>query len=459
MSINLAKRNCVSDWPRILLRAGARAIWLTLSLLCVAALSPAQPTIQIKEYVVGFPFDITVGPDGAMWFTNYTNIGRITASGAITTYPLPNNSIPTKIAAGPDGALWFTESPPSAIGRMTTDGIVTEFPLPNPSGEVWGITAGPDGALWFSEWVGGNIGRITATGVITEYPLPRSASTPWITVGPDGALWFTEANESGGGGYIGRITTSGIITEYLLPPPVPGLGQWGFNGIVTGPDGALWVTDGDYRILRVTTHGDATEFSLPGCPPCVAGTGAIQVGPDGALWFTLFGSNSIGRITTNGAITQYPIPTPNSQPTGMATGPDGSIWFVEHAAGKIGQLVLEKTDTTPPIVTVRPDTRILWPPNQMMITVTVSGTVTDIGSGVLASSVEYAVTDEYQLIQPRGHITLDPAGNYSFTLSLRASREGTDKNGRHYWIRVSARDNAGNRGVKWSVVDVPHDRR
>jgi hypothetical protein len=53
--------------------------------LCAAAQSIAQPTVIIREYSVGFPFDITAGADGAMWFTNYKSIGRITANGSVTT--------------------------------------------------------------------------------------------------------------------------------------------------------------------------------------------------------------------------------------------------------------------------------------------------------------------------------------------------------------------------------------
>jgi hypothetical protein len=94
-----------------------------------------------------------------------------------------------------------------------------------------------------------------------------------------------------------------------------------------------------------------------------------------------------------------------------------------------------------------------------MIPVTISGTITDAESGVKASSVEYAVTDEYGLLQPRGHLTLSPSGNYSFTVLLSASREGNDSDGRRYYIRISAQDNAGNRGVNWGSAIVPRDRR
>jgi hypothetical protein len=53
---------------------------------------------------------------------------------------------------------------------------------------------------------------------------------------------------------------------------------------------------------------------------------------------------------------------------------------------------------------------------------------------------------------------LDPAGNYSFTILLRAGLRDNDLNGRQYTIRVSAKDNAGNRGVRWARVTVPHDQ-
>jgi hypothetical protein len=47
----------------------------------------------------------------------------------------------------------------------------------------------------------------------------------------------------------------------------------------------------------------------------------ITVGPDGALFFTENAGNKIGRITTAGVITEFPIPTENSQPNGITTGP------------------------------------------------------------------------------------------------------------------------------------------
>jgi virginiamycin B lyase len=62
--------------------------------------------------------------------------------------------------AGSDGALWFTEADGNSIGRITTSGTIAEFPLPEPASAPYGIASGPDGALWFTELSGNKIGRI-----------------------------------------------------------------------------------------------------------------------------------------------------------------------------------------------------------------------------------------------------------------------------------------------------------
>ena len=60
--------------------------------------------------------------------------------------------------------------------------------------------------------------------------------------------------------------------------------------------------------------------------PTMVGTGAIASGPDGALWFTNPGNNSIGRITTTGAVSNYTDPS-ISDPLRIVAGPDGALWF------------------------------------------------------------------------------------------------------------------------------------
>jgi streptogramin lyase len=69
----------------------------------------------------------------------------------------------------------------------------------------------------------------------------------------------------------------------------------------------------------------------------ISGPDEIAAGPDGALWFTNFANNSIGRITTGGAVTIY-TGTGISYPTGIAAGPDGALWFTNHTNNSIGRI-------------------------------------------------------------------------------------------------------------------------
>jgi hypothetical protein len=114
-----------------------------------------------------------------------------------------------------------------------------------------------------------------------------------------------------------------------------------------------------------------------------------------------------------------------------------------------------EADTTPPIITVSASPETLWPPNGKLVTVTVSGTITDESGGSGVSSATYQVIDEYRQIQPSGSAPLGADGRYTFTVALQASRRGNDLNGRHYTIIVSATDTAGNRGSASTTITVP----
>ncbi|WP_443684586.1 virginiamycin B lyase family protein [Nonomuraea harbinensis] len=57
----------------------------------------------------------------------------------------------------------------------------------------------------------------------------------------------------------------------------------------------------------------------------------MVTGPDGALWFTEWAANRLGRITVDGAISEFELP--GSEPHGLATGPDGAIWVAMESGG------------------------------------------------------------------------------------------------------------------------------
>ncbi len=358
---------------------GGNVCWIVTLLVSVPSMAPAQ-NIAINSYPVtapntGGPKAITRGPDGALWFTiAIGSIGRMNAATAFTEYPVPTpNSAPEGITAGPDGALWFTESAANQIGRITTAGVVTEFPLLTANSSPYGIAAGPDGALWFTEAAADQIGRITTAGAVTEYRNPYGAIPQGITAGPDGALWFTENFQ------VASITTSGAITAYLVSSTSSSP-----QGIATGSDGALWFT-GANEIESITTAGETTEYPVFDSQPL-----AIAMGRDGAMWFTDSYSNSIGRITTAGAVTEYlapPTSYENTGTTGIARGPDGALWFTESGAGMIGEAVFVSASMSVSPTGGQRGTSIVFSGSMFAPNETVQIYKAGIGSTVLASAV------------------------------------------------------------------------
>jgi len=108
------------------------------------------------------------------------------------------------------------------------------------------------------------------------------------------------------------------------------------EGIAAGPDGNVWFAECFVnKIGRITSDGTLTEFSAPTLGACPMG---ITAGPDGNLWFTELYAGQIGRITPQGTITEFAIPTPDGWPNNITVGPDGNLWFTERQGNKIGRI-------------------------------------------------------------------------------------------------------------------------
>src|SRR2546421_6418564 len=160
------------------------------------------------------------------------------ASGGVIEYALPDpqtagsscsdcgHASASRITAGSDGNIWFTDSGNRKVGRITPSGAVTEFELPDAGGIAFGIAVGPDKNIWITVTAVGQgrpdwIARIYSSGEVTKFPAGTGSgsypgtSPEGITAGPDGNIWFTEA----GAGRIGRITPAGVLTEVPIGDP------------------------------------------------------------------------------------------------------------------------------------------------------------------------------------------------------------------------------------------------
>src|ERR1700733_8344692 len=291
---------------------------------------------------------VVQGPDNAMWFTlpayggQSGEIGRVTASGQFTFYDIPSGALTDVFgitSLGDD--LWFTGSTlivPGVIYSVSTKGVFREYRLlsnffPNQ------LVAGPTrGFVWFSaslfpgsESGGGNvvyyfIASMTQQGALNLYEQPVGGNYLATAVGPDDNIWMVGTNN--GVSSIARMTTEGVFTEWPTITP-----NDGYGGIVAGPDGALWFTEPSVnQIGRITTSGDMSEFSLPSSatfPDSITSAG-------GELWFVyeISGdqSESVGKISTSGAVTLYP----SELAFYLAAGPNGTLWSTYALTNQIG---------------------------------------------------------------------------------------------------------------------------
>ena len=312
---------------------------------------------------------------------------------------------------------------------------------------------------------------VTNTGANTVSVIDGAPSSPTvntvlatITVGstPDGV----DVNPLTGRVYVGNNpdhtvsiiddSTNTVVETVPMPAGAITLGEL---AVVPGTN-RIYVASGDvYYVIEDDFHPDTT-------PPVTKVSLSGPARTDG--WYT-------GRVTvtltatdddSGVARTQYTI---DGGATQTYAGPftvsgDAShtiTYFSTDNAGNTEdtQTVTVNIDATPPTLTLATSTASLWPANGKMVSVTVSGKISDNLSGVDPTQATYAVIDEYEEVQPAGSISVNPDGTFSFQISLEARRRGQDKDGRLYRIMVTTTDLAGNLVTETTSVVVPHDQR
>ncbi len=162
--------------------------------------------------------------------------------------------------------------------------------------------------------------------------------------------------------------------------------------LVTGVLAWLFLVSPRLSCIQATdlTHtGSATEYCLPGND---RNYGAMTVGPDGNLWFT--DSGKIARITPQGVITEFPVPTP---PTaiplpGIARGPDGNVWYIAGTT-------LERISTQGRVVGA-----VTMPPRVWYITGLTAAPDSTLWVGLATASATDQLTHEIARVTASGQV-------------------------------------------------------
>ena len=302
---------------------------------------------------------------------------------------------------GASPAVQTFAAPPGA-NRATENAapVIAEFRGSPINHSPYYVTLGPDGNEWFSESIDPDFGaqyldRITPDGTRKRFIYYSSASSQYlefpsidgITTGSDGNLWLTDQ----GDGVVSRMTTTGAVTVFVLPGPIAAP-----QGIVNGPDANLWFCDnGNNSIDQMSTQGRLNIYAHG--LSANAGLWQIASGPDGNLWFTERTANRIGRMSTGGTVVEFSSGISSDAGLGaIAAGSDGALWFTEkNAVGRIttsGVVTEFRTGISQrehPIWIASGPNRALWfteqGPKAMLGRITTRGVITEFDNGITHS--------------------------------------------------------------------------
>jgi streptogramin lyase len=180
----------------------------------------------------------------------------------------------------------------------------------------------------------------------------------------------------------------------------------------------LGVEAGSLENLPIETH-DIVEFFIPDLGIIRAMPDRIAAGPDGNMWFTSSNRNSVSRITVDGTVTEFPIPTGSyvtntSSPGDLVLGPDANLWFRESKKlahidmqGVITEMAIPAPAGAAQAIMFGPDGAIWFTEGNAIARLTLDGSLTEYPVPLISNA------DSTYGESPSG-ITMGPDGNIWF---------------------------------------------
>jgi len=222
----------------------------------------------------------------------------------------------------------------------STNATIKEYLVPGGSGPhdvapVYNITNDGDGAsssadatVWYTAQGSGDLGKLDPkTGETHHIPLGVGSAPHGVIVGPDGAPWITD----GGLNAIIRVDPSTEEVEvYSLPEDT---GFTNLNTATFDHNGTLWFTgqSGIYGRLDPQV-GQIDVFQAPHGP----GPYGISTTPNGTVYYSSLASSYVARIDLeNGESKVLQPPTADQGARRVWPDSQGRIWVSEWNAGQV----------------------------------------------------------------------------------------------------------------------------
>ncbi|MPZ58522.1 MAG: lyase [Rhizobiales bacterium] len=172
---------------------------------------------------------------------------------------------------------------------------------------------------------------------VRYYPVAAGMGSRDVTPAPDGSIWFCGQRN----GTLGRLDPK--IGAHELVELGPGATP---HGVVIGPDGAPWITEGGQNAIARVDPQDhkVTLFRLP-AKQSYANLNTGVFDKTGIYWFT--GQSGIyGRLDPkSGEMTVFDAPRGRG-PYGITRTPAGDIWYASLAGSHIAKIDLKSGKAT-----------------------------------------------------------------------------------------------------------------
>lgn len=313
------------------------------------------PSLNVNEYAIpsgsvaatngGHGRMIVNADDSITFIEQNSHIGHVTMAGVVTETTVQHDY--ADIVKRPDGTLWGVTG--STIERINSDGSATQV-AQLPAYHEGSLSVGSDGNVWAP--IGTNIGaavsRVTPTGDMKTFAAANVQTLDDAVFAGDGNIWYGAEKYYGAAEFV-RLTPDGQFTEFPFPNPdcCSHVGN-----VALGPDGQIYSINGAQLIERVTTGGTVSYLADGSVPPMdfygMSTPNALGFGPDGALWISDGNASCdpvVERITTTGSYARVELPIacdsfygPLEPVTAFIAGPDGNLWYARDKF--VGKIVL-----------------------------------------------------------------------------------------------------------------------
>ena len=185
----------------------------------------------------------------------------------------------------------------------------------------------PGGPVWYTAQHQGALGRLDpATGEVIQIPLGEGSRPHGVIIGPDGGLWVTD-------GGLNAIVHVDPKTHAVKVFPLPIEEFANLNTATFDGNGVLWFTGQTGYHGRVDPATGKVEVWES---PRGRGPYGIATTPSGEVYYASLAGNHIARIDTKtGEATPIEPPTPKQGARRVWSDSRGRLWVSQWNAGQV----------------------------------------------------------------------------------------------------------------------------